>query len=704
MAGAKYDVSKAQEQWDRYIFCRDNGHREFIEKADKCNAYFAGLQWAAEDLAKLKAARRPALTINKILSTLSTVFGQQIQNRSELSFLPKRGGTGETADALNKVWQHIGYNNQLQWVRSDVFADGSISSRGFYEVRLDFNDSLEGEVYVGKINPKNVVVDPDAEDYDPETWNDVFITRWLTADDIAVLWDEGAAKELRERGDSAYLYGYDSIDRQRDRFSGPYQLKNHYVDPNDNTRRTIRVLERQYRRLTRSKFFIDPTTGDTRRIPDAWDRNRIALVRDKYDLAVMQKYEKRLHWCVTADDIALHDDWSPYKHMTVVPYFPFFRHGRTIGLVENLLGPQELLNKTTSQELHVINTTANSGWKIKTGSLSNMSPEELEERGAETGLVLELDDIANAEKLQPNQIPTGLDRLSYKAEEQIKAISNVSDSMQGFDREDVAAKAINAKQRASSVNFTSMFDQLERSDYFLARAVVDLVQEFYTEKRLLNIISDPLLGETEEIVVNGYDEAAGRIVNDLTLGEYEIIITTVPFRASLEDSQFEQAVAMRELGIPIPDSVLIENSRLRRKREIIKNLQDAATSPEAQREKQLQNAAVEADIGLKQAQTRKTLADADSKPFDSETKRIQVTTKAGEDPQLKRDEMEMDFSLDVERMEREHALKVRQMELDQMLQADEHAREQERADNESRAQVAQALTTPPSPTQPETKR
>ena len=94
----------------------------------------------------------------------------------------------------------------------------------------------------------------------------------------------------------------------------------------------------------------------------------------------------------------------------------------------------------------------------------NMSIEELEQKGASTGLVIELDDITSAEKIQPNQTPQGLDRISYKAEEHIKTISGVSDSMQGFDREDVAAKAIAYKRQSGSQNLTKIMDNLERTD------------------------------------------------------------------------------------------------------------------------------------------------------------------------------------------------------------------------------------------------
>jgi hypothetical protein len=56
--------------------------------------------------------------------------------------------------------------------------------------------------------------------------------------------------------------------------------------------------------------------------------------------------------------------------------------------------------------------------------------------------------------------------------------------MQGFDREDVAAKAIQAKRQAGSTNLAKPLDNLDRTDFILARNVLDLVQEFYTEERL----------------------------------------------------------------------------------------------------------------------------------------------------------------------------------------------------------------------------
>ena len=158
----------ATKVWNRYVWCRDNGHRQFVEKRDLCERHFKGDQWDATDKAMLKLVRRPALTINKILGTVGNVLGEQINARAEIAFRPRNGANPKTAETLNKVFKQISDNNQLDWKRSDMFADGIIGSRGFLDIRLDYNDQMQGEVKITPLNSKNVVIGPDGDEYDPE--------------------------------------------------------------------------------------------------------------------------------------------------------------------------------------------------------------------------------------------------------------------------------------------------------------------------------------------------------------------------------------------------------------------------------------------------------------------------------------------------------------------------------------------------------
>lgn len=702
------NTALANSVWTRYQHLRDNGHHDFCKKADQCVDFFVGQQWAPADLAFLKSVKRPALTINKIISTISNVLGEQIYNRTDTAFRPRNeGATNEVADALTKVFMQISDNNLLPWQRSDWFLDGVLTGRGFADVRLDFTDSLRGEIRIKRLNGKNVLIDKDAEEYDPDTWGDVITTKWLSPDDIELAYSKRDADLLRSRGNSHLPYGFDSIDENMDRFGGrsalPYPES---LDADVNLTRNIRVLERQWRKLDKVEHFVDLQTYDMRMIPADWDHSRISEYLSKNpNLNTTKKLIKRIRWTVVADNIVLHDDWSPYRHFTVVPFFPYFISGRTVGLVENLIGPQELLNKTSSQELHIVNTTANSGWKVKKGSLTNMSIAELELRGAQTGLVLELNDIDGAEKITPNATPTGLDRISYKAEEHIKTISGVSDYQLGSAREDVAAKSVLANKQSGQTNLAKPMDNLNRSDYMLARNVLDIIQEYYTEQRLIMVTQDRLTNKAEPMTVNEVTPE-GQILNDLTLGEYAVVITTQPERDTFEDSQFDQAVRLRtEVGVQIPDTFILQASRLKNKADIISALEGNKDSPEAQAEAQRQARAAEAEVvkveaegQLKMAQAAKAASEANN-PNDP-----------GSEAAIELQKLEMEYAHKDKALEMEFAHKERQLQMEMQLKREAMQQElqikaeaeKQKAMTQRVAAVAQAQNQPATQTQEKT--
>lgn len=607
------DYGTVQEQLDRYTYCRDNGHIEYATKASMCEAFFAGDQWdeATKDL--LRRQRRPALTFNKVLPSCASIFGEQLTNKADIGFKPTKGGAQETADALHKVFIQIGNVNMLSWKESELFADAIITSRAFYDVRMSFDNNIFGEVEIDLLNPKNVVLDPDSEEYDPCKWKDLFTSKWLSLDDIERLYGRDVRKELKGQNSSAQYLGYDFIDGRPDTFGGSATRWGEDESP---VGRYYRQLERQHKTLRMQEHFVDMVTGDTRVIPDGMPREKIQLILEQFDVTIIKRKAEVVNWTVTINETLVHDEESPYNDFTIVPYFPFFRRGNTIGIVENLIDPQELYNKVRSQELHIVNSVANSGWKVKTGALQNMDTEDLQERGSETGLVVELNDMDGLDKIAPNQVPTGLDRISYIAQEDLKEISMSSDSMRGFDRADVAAKAIQAKQAQGSTNYTKVFDNLTYTRMLLAKRVLNLVQTFYVEERIVHITGNEPGAKDEQIVINEITPE-GRIARDMTVGKYEVVVTTVPARETFEETQFQQAVALRELGVQIPDEVLIENSHLARKHEIAQQMSGGPSEEElqAQRElaaiemeaKRLENAKLAADQKRTEAETALTL-------------------------------------------------------------------------------------------------
>ncbi len=633
-------LTLAKKQWDAYSRARDNGHEEYIHMAKKCDAYYRGDQWDEFDMQTLDDQGRPALTINTILPTINAVLAEQSTKKADIQFKPRGGGNQEIADVLTKVYAQISDNNKLDWVEAQVFSDGLIQDRGYFDVRVDFDDHINGEIRIEAKDPLDILIDPDAKHYDPRTWNEIFETKWMSLDEVEEVYGQKPADQLRMLAETGTTLGSDSMEYEEERYGDTDQDgygQQYPADPESaRMLRSIRVIERQYYQLKDCMYYVDPVTGDQREIPYNWGKKKREQFADTYGLDIIQKKMRKVRWTVTADTVVLFDDWSPYGHFTIVPYFPYFRRGKPFGMVRNLLSPQEQLNKITSQELHIVNTTANSGWIVENGSLSGMTADDLEEHGAETGLVLEFNRGSTPPaKIPPNQIPTGLDRLGQKAAANIKQISGISEAMLGMDSPEVSGVAIKQKQNRGSLLLQVPLDNLAKTRQYLAEKILQLVQAYYTEERIIQVTdeSDPYKPR-KKLRVNEMSPE-GAVINDLTIGEYDVIVGTAPARDNFDEMQFAEAIELRQVGVPIPDDMIVEYSHLSRKADIAERIrQMQGTAPPSEQQLQLQQFQMESQIRSTQLEIAKL--EAEVTKLQSETALNAAKVEQAEtEPQLK---------------------------------------------------------------------
>jgi hypothetical protein len=113
--------------------------------------------------------------------------------------------------------------------------------------------------------------------------------------------------------------------------------------------------------------------------------------------------------------------------------------------------------------------------------------------------------------------------------------------------------------------------------------MLDLIQRFYTDQRIFKIVDTGPTGveEMSELIVNQPLED-GTINNDLTIGEYDVVVTSQPLQVTFEHGQFTQGLELRKAGIAVPDHVLIKHSNLSDKAEIIKSMSGDEENPMAE--------------------------------------------------------------------------------------------------------------------------
>lgn len=604
----KDDNKTIRDNWQRYQYAKDRGHESYIIEARKNEDMYlgGGLQWDKQVKAELNMSGRPVVEKNYIWPVINTADGLQIQSRVQMAFRPRRNGADEeTAEVLSKLVRQICDDTMYSWHESTTYQDGLVQQRGYLEFRMDFDTNLSGDIKLRTLDPLDVIPDPDANSYDPEDWQDIVIVKWLTIDDISQLFGQKKADEVENVVQGAVSDPEDDYsDRSRFGSEDTASYLESYTEESGIKR--VLVIDRQSRRLERQKVLVYPF-GDI--VPaESMTEEAIQGAIEEEGAFVTKRMVKRIRWTVSTADVLLHDDWSPYRSFTVIPFFPYFRRGRTRGMVDNLRSPQEMNNKLESQIIHILNTTANSGWLIPTGSLINMVPNDMQNIGAKTGLCVEYDpDKGKPEKINSNQLPTGLDRLVERSEYSIKQISGITDAVQGQESAEVSGKARHAAQYAGQTQLARPIDNLAKTRHFAARKYLELIQDFYTEERVFMISGDDISGTSyDELTVN-QSAINGEVINDLTLGEYDVVITDQSSSATFMDTQYQQAKELRESGVSIPDEVMLEVSSLSKKHEVMEAIANQAQQPDPEAEAKAEESISKAE--LNRANTEKVKAD-----------------------------------------------------------------------------------------------
>lgn len=599
------DRDVAQDTYQHYRFCYDNGHKQFLAKAKRCFDFWNGEQWDAHDKAKRDRERRPALTFNMVEALVRSMVGVQRALRNDVRFVPASEAAMEDARVRDALWLHIQNQNKFEFLEMDVFTKGLIFSRAYYDVRMSYEHSFQGNVIITSPRSQDVVLDPSADEYDSSSWPRVITRRWVSNNDVADLYGKEIAREIYGRTAPTFFDFEDTFMAQQ---MGQLTYFATGIDgPIDSKSVRAHLLVDHQHFLTRMReVFVDMETGDFKEIPEGWDRARISRVLEiTPGLNVAKRRVRAIQWDVVVDDTLAHSQLSPYDHFTIVPYFPSWLDGVSRGAVEGMLDPQLMYNKITSNEIEVVSSMANSGYKVKAGSLKNMTIQEMEAKGAQPGVVFELADVNDLDKLQPNQVPQGYDRLSFKAEAMLGNISGLSRAGRGMAREDMSGNAILENQANQEINFAGWLANLHRTKLMVASRVIDLVAAHYSETRTLLINRGTAMSPSIEEVKINEPTAEGAVINDITKGRYTTVLVPSPSRTSMSEQDFDLLLRLRtEVGVQIPDAMLIELSPAANKGQIIQMLTQDSNEA-AERERQLQEQIQQLEMQLAEAKIEK---------------------------------------------------------------------------------------------------
>lgn len=578
----------------------ERGHEDWMRRAKRLNDLWkgGGRMWRPEDRAVLEAEGRPCREVNTIFPTVNGAVGLQIASRVDIGYMPKGGrATEEGAKLMSKVTKHVLDNTNYRYAETTAFGEGLRKQRGYLDIRMDYEDSLNGEIKITSPDAFDVIPDPDGKTYDPDGWADVHVMRWLTLREIEGLHGKDAM-EMVKASFHSYCdesnWGDAVIDRPGfgNEMPASYSMGRGWYGQNDYTRR-YRLIDKQYHEYANALVAVFP--GGDFRVVEGYPREHMAWLLD-HGVQLITKRVRRVKWMVCAPEVCLYDDFSPYDHFTIVPYFPYFDRGDTIGMIDNMESMAESLNKQFSQYEHIVNGSANGGWQGEADVLRNMDDQTFTDSGAQNNLVL-LREKGSAPftRIAPNPVPAGLDRMIEMLHNNLNIVSGIDPNGMEIDRNDMSGVALQSLDYAQQKKFALPLDNLSQTRGMVAGRTAKMIQRYMGNERIIRIteVDDYGVEQHVPLALNVRQED-GSILNDLTIGEYDIAVAEKPANITFNNTEFEQLKTMRaDMGIAIPDAVVIRASNLADKHEIAEAMraQQGETDPRVEAEAELKKSA-----------------------------------------------------------------------------------------------------------------
>jgi hypothetical protein len=166
------------------------------------------------------------------------------------------------------------------------------------------------------------------------------------------------------------------------------------------------------------------------------------------------------------------DPFNGVMQFPVIPFSPYFHHGSEFGLVDNLIGPQQVVNSSWSRCLDLLKTISNSGWRV--GKATDQMLRWLDLHGSEDGLVLDESKFGNkVERLTPEFANMQLAEITDRSTQHISEIANVRLEEQNWDKKELSGRAIALKQESTMTGSAVLFKNYDWTMEILGRFLVE---------------------------------------------------------------------------------------------------------------------------------------------------------------------------------------------------------------------------------------
>lgn len=558
------------------------------------DAHFnAGDQTLISEYYNIPLRTRKNYTINRIRPVTNVVVGYQRAKRKTIIVKPDSSSAQKGADQLTKVMASIFRNCNGYSTISEAFESTVITGMSVLELYIDYTDDpVSGDIKIDNCAYNSFFIDPYFRKKDLSDCNAILKRSFLSKETCKMLVPKKADYIETLTGgysDEKFFYMPESTNRNEDLLAYDEYYYRAYRD-------RVLLIDKE----TQEQF---EWTFDEDKLKQELENNTgVEVIRDKIPTV-------RLALLVNGH--VVYDGPNPLS-IDTYPFVPVFCHFdpnindfnlRIQGIVRGMRDVQFLYNRRVILEQDALERRSTVSYVYKEDSLIDID-EPLMNQGVMMIRLKADADMSDFTVIPPVDIPESHFKLNEIYERNMMYIPGVNEEMLGAAEDDKAAILARLRQGQGLINLQTIFDQLDTSHAILGDCMIRMIQKNYTPQKIKSIINeDPI------------DEFYSKVFSKYRISVENGFDTTIQ-----REEEFVRLMHLKDRGINIPDSAIINAASLQNKEDLLQAIQAQQSAAKEVEDRQFKINAEEqqattnvlnarAESELAQVRVKETLSD-----------------------------------------------------------------------------------------------
>jgi len=535
--------------------------------AQKAQDFYFGDQYNAEIKELLRQANRADSRFNHVLPAIELLCGHNLQMQTDMVAKPyDRFADPYVARMLSSGLKQIEQSNDVPFEDAAQYLDGQITAVGIKDKYYDTDTDIEGKITVHQDSSFDYYFDMNFRRYDYTDANVLFRSKWLTRDQIEDTYPDFDMSLLEISENNSFTWFAENIVRKGYGEEADYGNQKGYSEPTNSDRypdsgydsqyKRYRVIERFKRVSEWVEYYPEPKEDGS-----GYDWKQATELNESEYLMIKDTVQKIKQFKIILDTVIVNEmaveqedtGVREFYHRFSI-YFPYFHNGRYMGSVENLISPQEEINKRHSTLIHILSTLGVNKLFYTDEFLPADTEIDIGTEWAKTGTAIRANALMDSDGkntfhiAQPPNVPPEFERDMSHQEENIKHISGSTNQLFGQSQRRESGKAKQAEIQQGALRLHPMINNFRKTRRLDGKSYIFYMQKYYGEDKYIRVYGEHL-GETDrEVVLN--KQAIDFVANDIHVGEYDV---TIEFEGKTPSERAATYWRLVELANTVPE-------------------------------------------------------------------------------------------------------------------------------------------------------